>query len=159
LYRQQGVAARALVTAQWRALERSLLLRAQVLRIEALQLRARCALAAAAETGVVATLLDAERDARRILREKMAWGEPLASLILAGVAAARSRRDEAITLLASAEAGCEIADMPLYEQAARYRRGQLLGGAAGDALVASAQATLCEQNIKNPAAVVAMLAP
>ncbi|HKE32187.1 MAG TPA: protein kinase, partial [Candidatus Angelobacter sp.] len=73
-----------------RALASSLLQRVQVVRVEVLHLYARCILAMAAggeekENG----LAIAEKLARRIASEKMAWSEPFVPLIRAGIAGLR----------------------------------------------------------------------
>jgi len=49
--------------------------------------------------------------------------------------------------------------MALYAAAARRRRGQLLGGDEGAALVAEADSWMAKQDIKNPARMADMLAP
>lgn len=89
----------------------------------------------------------------------MAWSNPLAHLIHAGVAACRGETASAIALLTSAEAGFEAAAMQLYAAVARYRRGQLIGGVQGRALIEAAEAWMTNQNIKNSTRVAAMLAP
>jgi hypothetical protein len=123
-------------------------------------MRARSALAAAVEAGdPKPLLLSAERDAKRIEREKMPWGDSLARLVRAAVASSRGNLKDAITLLASAEAGLEAVDMALYAAAARRRRGELIGGDQGRALVEAANTWMIGQNIKNPDRITAMLTP
>jgi len=150
---------------RWRGLERSLLLRSvQLFRIESRHLRARCAIAAAgarqpgsAERENLLNL--AHRDARRIKRERTAWGEPLALLITAAVASIREDRDEAASRLSSAEAGFERNDMALYRAATRRARGLLVGDEEGQELVASADEYMTGQQIRNPERMTAMLSP
>jgi hypothetical protein len=149
---------------RWRALERSLLLGgAQLFRIEAHHLRARCAIAAAGATEpgpARETLLSsALRDARRILNEATAWGEPLALLITAAVASIRANRDEAASLLSSAESSFERNDMALYRSATRRARGLLIGGKEGRELVDSADEWMAGQKIGNPEKMTSMLVP
>ena len=77
---------------QWQALEDSLLLRIQVLRIEAMHLQARAALATAGNGKDQAGRLKvAEKMAKRIAGENMAWANPFANLIRAGI---DNRRDD-----------------------------------------------------------------
>jgi hypothetical protein len=125
--------------------------------------RARRRLASAALTAGegerTAHLRAAEAHARKILRERTHWGNPLALLLRAGAAATRGDGDDAITLLDSAETGFGAADMALHAAAARRRRGELMGGDAGRSLVASADAWMSGQKIKNPERMTAMLAP
>ena len=161
LYERQGRSARARIVPGWRALERSLILRVQNVRIEAWHLRARAALAAAAESPDERPRLlrEAGRDARRIRKEKMAWSDPLADLILAGVAALRGDAEGAARRCAAAAHGFDGADMALYAAATRRRHGRLVGGDEGRTLVAAADAWMTGQKIKNPARWTAMLAP
>ncbi len=174
LYRGDGPAAWKRITGQWPALAGSLFLRVQVVRIFMLHLRARAALAAAtsppsgaarpeSSKGVEALLRAAEKDARRIERERMAWAEPLARLVRAGVAAARRDRQAAIGLLAAAVTGLEAADMGLFASAARRRHGQLLAqllaGEEGPILIGQADAWMTAQKIAHPARMAAMHAP
>jgi serine/threonine protein kinase len=164
LYSGSGQAARKSLLEKWWALERSLMLRAQAFRIPTRHLRARCALAAAGNAGLTASsrnrlLRSALRDARRIEREKTPWGDPLARSLRAGVASHRGDRKVALECLVSAEAGFDAARMALYAAAARRCRGLLLGGEGGLALVASADAWMRGERIKNPERMSAMLAP
>ena len=141
------------------ALEGSLLLRIQNIRIGMLQLRARLALAASAFSSDKEQLLAAaETDASRIERENMVWSNGLAELLRAGIAAARGNRSGALTKLTSAAASFDTAEMALYAIAAQYRRGQLLG-ADGYDLLKAAEAWMASQRIENPARMVSMLAP
>jgi hypothetical protein len=148
------------VNGQWRALEKSMLLRIQGLRIDALHLRARAALAVAASRKNPGPLLkSAGRLARRIEKEKMLWSSPFVELIRAGVANIRGEADESAALLSTAVEGFEIADMGLYAAAARRRLGQTLGGDRGRELIAEADAWMLKQTIKNPERLTRMLAP
>jgi hypothetical protein len=150
---------------RWRALEHSLLLQVmQLLRIESRHLRARCAIAAAGrhEPGSPAreTLLrTALREARRVSRERTAWGDPLAILIEAAVASSRAQREEAASLLVAAESGFERTDMALYRSATRRARGLLVGGEKGRELVESADEWMAGQKIRNTERMTSMLAP
>jgi len=101
----------------------------------------------------------AESDAAKIERERMPWGDGLALLVRAGVAARRGYLDGAIRLLSTAEAALEAANMRLYAAAARRHRGELTGGSQDRTLVAEADALMSCQHIRNPARMAAMLAP
>jgi GGDEF domain-containing protein len=138
-----------------------MLLRVQALRIEAWFLKARTALSAAAVTPRDrATLIKvANRLAAKIDREEMAWGQPLAATIQAGVAALRGDAARVPVLLAAALAGFEKADMALYAAAARRLLGQVTPGDEGRQLVAQADEWMQRQQIKNPARMAIMLAP
>src|SRR5262249_56040263 len=108
LYCEDGAAAWDLMTRQWPDLKRSLLMRVQLIRIGMHHLRARCALAKAVAVGPPHSqpyLVSAERDARRLERERMPWGAALAHLIRAGVATGRGDRREAMARLKAAMDG------------------------------------------------------
>jgi len=165
LYDGRGAAAWQWVRTRWRPLKRSLLMRIQAVRIESLYLRARSALAAAADPSSPpsidrATLLRiALRDARRLGGEDAPWGRALSLLVLSGVAILRHQPDDCIRHLTTAETAFETLDMPLHAMAARFRRGELLGAAAGDALIQQADHWMTAQAIRNPGRMVDMLAP
>jgi serine/threonine protein kinase len=157
-----GTLARRLFRTQWPALARSLLLRVQYSLIEALDRRARSALSAAADVAAAdraALLREAERDARRIERERTPWGNALALLVRAGVAVARGDVDAALTLLTSAEPALLALDMALHAASARRHRGQLLGGEEGHGLVMEADRWMAGQRIRNPARMAVLLCP
>jgi serine/threonine protein kinase len=160
LYQGHAEAAWRRVGDHWRAIRRAHMLLIQQVRIILFHLRARCALAAAGAAGDRAAYLrSAERDARALEREKLAWADALAKLIRAGLAARRCERALALEELAAAVDGLTAADMRLYAEAARRRRGQLLGGEEGRELVRQADAWMAGQKIKNPERMTDMLAP
>jgi hypothetical protein len=49
--------------------------------------------------------------------------------------------------------------MPLFAAAARYRRGELLGGTEGTTLIDEAASAMANENIREPARMAAALAP
>jgi eukaryotic-like serine/threonine-protein kinase len=161
LYTEESLVAWKHIAGQWTALSSSMMLRVQIIRIEALHLKARCALAAAASGGVEAQQLIevAERLARQISKEDMKWADPLAALLKAGVASLRKDNQLAISLLSTASAGFDDAHMKLYAAVARRRLGEITGGAEGQLLMDEADAWMREQKIKVPAKITRMLAP
>jgi serine/threonine protein kinase len=142
----------------WPILQRGLLMRVRNTRILSLYLRARSALAMAG-AGQPALLAAAERDSRSLKHERTPWADPLAGLLLAGVAVGRREPERAVPLLGSAEEGFAAADMALHAACARRLRGELLAGEEGRALVTAADAWMVGQRIRNPARMAAMLAP
>jgi tRNA A-37 threonylcarbamoyl transferase component Bud32 len=138
-----------------------------IFKLVMVQLQARAALAAAAAMPAGGRYFDkrsrlvraAEREARRIEWHRPSWCDPLATLVRAGIANLKGRSEESVALLSAAEAGCTGADLSLYAAVAKRRRGQLLGGVEGKALVDAADAYMSEQEIRNPARITAMLAP
>jgi serine/threonine protein kinase/tetratricopeptide (TPR) repeat protein len=161
LYNGDGEAAWVYVTSRWPDLRSTMLLRIQVLRIEALFLKARSALAIAAVDRVRtrSLLREAERLSRAIERERMPWSNPLAWLLRAGVAGLRHDCSQARQWLSQAASGFERADMALYAAVARWRLGELRDSAAGRHLVDETDDWMASQGIKKPASMVRMLAP
>jgi eukaryotic-like serine/threonine-protein kinase len=161
LYSGEAAHGWELVQQRWRALQQSLLLHIQVVRLTLLQLRARCALAAATTPGSAApSLLRAvERDVRLIERERTPRFDACARLIRAGLASLRGNVPEAVRLLGLAEDGFRAGDMALYAASAQYRRGRLVGGEEGRRLIASALETMTNQEIRNPARLLNVFAP
>src|SRR6185503_11743557 len=143
---------------QWPALENSLLLRIQVLRIEAMHLQARAALATS-DKDHNGRLRLAEKLAKRIAKEKMAWANPFASLIRAGIANRRDDKTSTVALLSAAAGEFSSGDMKLYAAASKRRLGETLDGERGAELIKEADAWMLSQKIKNPAAMTRMLAP
>src|SRR5690606_342820 len=102
LYVGDGAAAHARVADGWPKLERSMLLRIQAIRAEALYLRGRTALAAAAaaDGGERSRLLaEAEAARRRLDRQPMPGAHALSNLIGAGAARASGDDERAAALL------------------------------------------------------------
>ena len=158
LYISHGRAGLDRLELQWKALTGSLLLRVQNIRVEAQHLRARCALAEAKRTGDKSLLELASKAARTIEREHMPWSTAIAKLVDGNVAAVRGDNGGA-GLLAAAEQALTAADMHLYAAVTRYRRGQLIGGAEGGALLAKATDELTALGAKNPARIADMVVP
>jgi hypothetical protein len=165
IYRERGRgrAAHRLIEEQWPAYERSGLLRLRGLWAQPFNARARAALAFAAaeetsEAERATALALAERIARALggVPNPMALG--LARLAEAGVAHARVEAGAA-SAYARAEEALVAAELHHYAAAARRRRGEILGGDEGAALVAAADGWLRERGARNPARLVAMLAP
>jgi hypothetical protein len=144
----------------WLGLTKSHHLRLQFWRIIAGDLRARAALTVAA-TGDNARrhIAAAERDARSLEREKTPWGDALAGLLRAGIAAIQRDRTSAVRLLGDTVDRFEAADMGIHAAIARRCLGGLLGGVQGNDFVAQADAWMKAHRIVNPARLTAMYAP
>lgn len=155
LYRGDAAAALARLEHRWNDL--GTLLRIQFIRIEALHLRGRCLLAADSQRPAPAARVLA--DARAIERERSRWGDPLAQLLRAGVAARSGDHPAALAHLAEATAGCEPASMHLYAALARRRRGELGDPVAAAHWIAGADTWLEGQGVKNIPRLLATLAP
>ena len=163
LYSGEGPAAAEGVGKELRASARALERFVQMGFIRGIDSRARRRLAVAAQTMNPAERSDllrgADGHASAIMRERTHWGDPLALLLRASVAAMRGETSRAVPLLESAEAGLVAAEMALHAAAARRCRGELIGGETGHGLVAAADAWMTGQSIKNPERMTAMLAP
>jgi serine/threonine protein kinase len=161
LYRGDAEAALALLSAQWRALDASMLLRVQSIRIEANFARARVLLTAArARPGDAPRLVRAAASAAAAMRKSgAAWGEALAELIDAGVVARGDEPELAAARFGRAAELAAAADMAHIAAAARARRGELVGGTEGSALVAEARQQLAADGVRDPDRVLALLAP
>jgi len=162
----------ALVT-RLTAVGRTALRYVQIYRIELLYARARCALAAgaaAARTTAAAAgggagaardrnLRAAARDARAIERERAPWADPMVDLVRASIAAFGGDARAAAAGLGAASAGFTRAHMAIHAAAAARRLGEVEGGAAGEARIATADALLAAQGIVRPARVADLMAP
>src|SRR2546426_488086 len=160
LYAGEAAAAWARISRQWPALARSMLLRIQGVRVEALHLRARSALAAASEPRLrKACLYRAERDARRIAREPIPYAQAWAELVVGGVAALQGDEETAVRSAARGITACEAAGLAGYAAAIRRCYGRLIRGDQGAALVQAADAWFLAQGVAEPERMTRMLAP
>jgi hypothetical protein len=160
LYEGDGPGAWKRLMESWRALEGSTLLRVQMIRIEMQFLRARCGFSAAAAGQDEGAMLDiAERAARKIEKEHMAWGDPHVPLIRATIAARRGDDERAVELLRSAMLGFHSAGMALLSAVCRRRLGERVGGDEGKALVRAADDWMDSQGIVFAEQITEMYAP
>jgi eukaryotic-like serine/threonine-protein kinase len=151
--------ARKHIESQIRDLEKSMLLRIQGLRIDALHIRARLALASAMGDDREQHLRLADKLATRIEKEEMAYANPFATLIRAGIAHQRRDQKNAIALLEKAAKDFDESHMSLYAAAARRCLGEIIGGDRGRQLVAQSEEWMTKQQIKNPTRMMNLLAP
>jgi hypothetical protein len=161
LYRGDGEAAWSYAQEVWPHYQSSMMLRiVQQVRIDVLQLRARCALGASvAVTDPRLLLREADRLARRLDREGTPWSQAMATLIRACIALRRGIHDQAATLFRNAIIRLETIDMRMHAAAARRRLGEVLGGEEGATLIAEADSWMVGQKIVNPVRMTAMLTP
>ncbi len=151
LYLGDGAAAQQRVQALWPKLGAALLLRIQNVRIEALHLRARGAVAAAQSLpqGQRAALLESVRaDLRALRAERRPWADALATLAEAGAAQVGGAPERARALLAHGAEQGQAADLHLYAAAAKLHLG----------LPQSAE-WMRAQGIRQPARMARMLVP
>jgi hypothetical protein len=161
LYRGDAVGAEAALLARMPALKRSLLLRIQNLRISVNDVHARTCLAIVASGGAPAARArkEAERLARAVEAEGWALAIASAEVIRAGLRAITGEREQAAVHLAAAERGFESVGMALHAAVVRHRRGELIAGEEGRALVAASEAWMAREGIRNPGRMCALFAP
>lgn len=165
LYEGEGAKAWNRLQQEWPQMNRSLLKRVQLVRVEMLHGRARCALSHLAHSknladhDVEVLLKTANGDAKKMERERLAWATPLAQLVRGAVCAYRGQDRAAMDILDSAASALEAADMNLFAAAARWRLGELQGGDSGTEAIRAADHSMRVQGIANPGRVVDTLAP
>ncbi len=159
LYAGDGRQAWERLNAHWPVVAGSHLFRVQQNRIFMHHLRAVSALAAAEKGDPRPLLRAAERDARLLERERVAWADALAGLVRACVAWARGDAGKAAGLLRNAAADLDAAEMRLHAAAARRHLGPVVGGDEGRAAVTQADEWMRGQGIRDPARLAAVLAP
>ena len=162
LYASRGNEAGRRIREIWPELKKSMMLVSHFFRARMTDLRARSALAAMTGAGArehkkLARTVD--RDTKKLEREKVPWSTALAVLLRASLAATNGRKEEALTRLASVESDFENLNMKLHAAVARRRRGKLLGGEEGEALVRIADSFMALQNIRNPQRMADLVAP
>ncbi|WP_168219213.1 serine/threonine-protein kinase [Limnoglobus roseus] len=159
LYRGEYRAAWELVRDREPSYRRSLIWRIQQPRIDHIQFRARCALAAASgQKNPEPLLRSAERDARLLLKESAAWGRALGCLVQACVRRLRSP-DSDPAAFADAVQQLEAADLGLFAASARYCQGERTPGRDGQNLRDEALRWLSDQGIRNPLRMIRSHAP
>jgi eukaryotic-like serine/threonine-protein kinase len=160
LYGGDGEEAWRIYQEGWPGYRRSLFRRIEMVANEADWFAGRVHLAAGAPAGdPEERLRAAERLAAGMQRRGPSYAVATAQLIRAGVAARRGQPEAALELLGQAETGFAAASMGMHLRAARWRRGQLLGGAEGAALIAGVGAELEAQSVANPERMANLFAP
>ena len=164
LYVGDGEEAYQRLADSWPKLEKSMLLRIEVERVYALFLRGRAALATAMLTPAGSArrrslLAEIGRIRRRLAREELPGALAAADMLAAGVARLHDDIGRAVQLLTQAESGFRAAEMALAAAASRYRRGELIGGAAGTRLLGEGESWMHSEKVKNAAAMARLVAP
>jgi len=160
LYLGQYSQARQELLAVWEPMARSFILRWQILRIMALFLRGRVALACwLDDIGNQTLRREVEAYAAKLMRVRSRWSRPTACSLLAGLAAGEGNRTEALRNLETAYQEFEKISLHGYAAAARYLCGSLRGDERGKSLMAEAAGFLQSQHVRNPVAFLRMLLP
>jgi hypothetical protein len=160
LYRARAEQAWALATDHAAAAQRHLWLHVYLMRVETAFLRGRCALAMAAAGHDARRMRTvAARDAGRLEREQTPWATAMARQMRATIAFQEGDRTAAAGELERAVGRFVDAGMLLYASVARWRLAALVGGDRGREHRRLAGEWLAAQEVRNPAAMAALLAP
>jgi hypothetical protein len=155
IYERRGLSAWTDIRQRWASMEASLSLEVQFSKIVMLDVRGRAALAAIddANSDPVASrrcVKEAEGMARRIDRQRTEWGSALAELLRSGIEMRSGRKDAALRRLEAAEQRFAALEMNLHRASAQRRRGELLGGTEGEAMIAASEAWMRAEGIRHP---------
>jgi eukaryotic-like serine/threonine-protein kinase len=143
------------------AIEKSLLLKCQHIRICTTFTRGRCAIASANEAPRLRRhrLAEARRMIRSLECEVPLYAALFASLLSAAVSNAEGDRSAAVASLRMAIRRGEAANMAMHSAAARYQLGSLIGNDEGNALVQKGEAAMIAQDVRAPARFARMWLP
>ncbi|MEO8682810.1 MAG: hypothetical protein ABI665_27425, partial [Vicinamibacterales bacterium] len=132
----------------------------QVLRVFISSLQGRGALMAARGSADRTVLLTTvRRSAKEIERERVAWAQPLAMLLRAGLAELEGRHQDAVDTLEAAANECDLVPMNGYAAAARWRAATLAAGTGrADDLRRRAEEWMHREGIRSPERMTDMLA-
>jgi hypothetical protein len=159
LYERHGSVAYARVLQDWRRLRWGIAFRAQITRFGMRTVRGLSAVAAFDETRDPSLLRDASACAQAIAKEGVTWSQCFAHMIQAGVAWRRGRASACVQYLASAEDKADATGMLLHRAVLRLRRGEVIGGATGHALVEDGRAFMAREGIVRIDSMAALLTP
>ena len=124
-------------------------------------MRARTALAVASLRPAPAAdyQREAVSSATQLAKQRAPWGDGLALLVRASVAALDGRKAEAIDLLSRAESQLIAVSMSQYVAAARYRKGLLLGETIDGENLSKALTWAKTERVAEPERIFDMLTP
>jgi eukaryotic-like serine/threonine-protein kinase len=157
LYQRQGDDAFARLEGIWKEIDRSRLMRVQIVDAECHWLRGTAAVAAARHDRGRLAIAEACADHLDALASP--YARVVAAQLRGAAAARRGAREPAIEALRAAIASAEVADMAVHRAVAQLRLGALAGGPDGRAMVAAAEAWLAGQGVADPVAFANMISP
>ncbi|HLV19845.1 MAG TPA: AAA family ATPase, partial [Polyangiaceae bacterium] len=159
-------AAHERIEAVWPEIVAAQLLRIGIMRTQLWYFRAASALAAAHRADAAglrdrsrALLELAAEGARRLDREPLPFARPLAALLRGGLLAAAGALSSAVSVLRACSRDFEAQTFRFHAAGALVRAGQLLGGDEGDAWIARGAAAIAKEGVKNPLAMLRIVAP
>jgi hypothetical protein len=165
LYENDPATAVQRIDESWPALDAAMVLRIQVARVEAHQLRASAGLASLAadpapsQRRALQFKKQIDRDIHAIERERMPWAAALAALLRAGLAALQPDPKDTPRALQAAITGLRAADMALHAAIAERYLGHLEGGEIGARRHHAADAWIRAQGVLRPDRLALALAP
>ncbi len=160
LYAQDGARAWQLLTEGWRSLAKAGVFRVQVIRWEAVYLRARVAIAAAIMSGAHRPLLATARaDAERLVEAGSDFAEAWGTLVLAQANRTLGLQVEARDLFEAAAHRCEQAHMHTHASVAQLRIAQIMGASEGRPLAVKVLKDLKRRGVVRPDRLAFLLAP
>jgi serine/threonine protein kinase/tetratricopeptide (TPR) repeat protein len=161
LYLSNGEAAYERCARDLPAVEKSLLLKCEHVRICTMFMRGRCAVASANATPEQRQprLAEARSMIRRLEREVPPCAALFAALVSAAVLNAEGDRPGAIAALQDAIERAEAVHMSMHAAAARYARGSLLGSDEGAALLQQGEDAMRAQDVKVPSRLASIWLP
>ncbi len=159
-YRGDGASAWRRADSESRALEASMLWHSPMVRAFSCYERGLSAIAAS-KCGYErrSTMKAARRWVRDLAKENLRYAPALSALLSAGASAAEGDTRAALSSLDVAIPRLDQADLGYLAACARYRKGELLGGAAGRELLERSRAFFDAQGIVNTGRCLAMSAP
>ncbi|MGH7436458.1 MAG: hypothetical protein ACRENE_12365, partial [Polyangiaceae bacterium] len=161
LYDGAAAAAYARFERDARALRRSLLLRAQLLRGMTLYLRGCCAVASIRDepSARADRIAEAHRLASTLSRQGASWSLTMGTLVRAGALSVTGDRESAVKALRDAISHGEAAQLWPQVWAARYQLGRAIRGQEGRELTTEAERSMREEGVQAPERSAATLAP
>jgi len=157
LYESDGAAAFQRMATTWKEIDGSHLLRIQAVRAECLWLRGTAAVASA--RGAVDRLAIADACAKRLANIDSPYASVIGAQLHAAIHLRRGRKEAAIDALRGTIVAAERSEMAAHGAVARLRLGLVLGDAAGQEMIATAEAWMRDQGVVSPRAFAAMLSP
>lgn len=159
-YRGRGGLAHREMEIEFTRIKASQFLRVHIMRVCTTFERGLCAIAAAEDGGDRRALLGlAERCAKQLSADRPDYAAPLGQLVSACVFSSRGDPERARAALDLAISGLTRVDMGYLAGCAKARRGALVGGEAGRALLDSSKKQLMAQGIVNVERCLDMSAP
>jgi serine/threonine protein kinase len=140
-------------------LSRSMLLRVQTIRADAVWLRGRVLLVGSAISSNAPVLEAVSRLSTKLAKEQVGYARVWGLLLGATVAYQRRAVDDAHARLSAAIELSDANRLALLAACARMRLGQLCGGSEGAALCAEGEAWMASENIRNPVRMLEVVTP